>query len=60
MAERRMFSKKIIDSDEFLEVFTLPFDEAVDMVMSGQIPDGKTQLAILKVKALLEKEGKQE
>ena len=47
-----------LDEDEFLEVFTLPLDKAVEMVMANEIPDGKTQLAILKTKAYIEKEGK--
>ena len=47
-----------LDADEFLEVFTLPLDKAVEMVMANEIPDGKTQLAILKTKAYIEKEGK--
>ena len=37
------------DEDEFLEVFTMPLEDAVREVMAGHIPDGKTQLAILKV-----------
>ena len=52
------FGTQELDADEFLEVFTMPFDEALDMVMANKIPDGKTQLAILKTKAYLEKEGK--
>ena len=60
LARGLSYGAQSLDSDEFLEVFTLPFDKAVEMVMAGQIPDGKTQLAILKAKHLLEKEGKQE
>lgn len=52
------FGEQQLDSDEFLEVFTMPFEEALGEVMAGNIPDGKTQLAILKVRHLLEKEGK--
>ena len=33
-------------------------EKAVEMVLAGEIPDGKTQLAILKTKAYIEKEGK--
>jgi len=39
--------------NEFLEVFRLPLGEAVDMVMRGEIPDGKTQCAILRAAAWL-------
>jgi ADP-ribose pyrophosphatase len=35
------------DDDEFIEVVRLPFDEAVRQVIAGEIPDGKTQLALL-------------
>lgn len=42
-----------LDDDEFLEVMTIPLDEAVEMVMNNEIEDAKTQLAILKVSILL-------
>lgn len=42
------------DDDEFLNVIRMPLSEAVDMVLSGRIRDAKTQVAILKVKALRE------
>lgn len=42
------------DEDEFLEVERVPFEEAVQMVLDGRIRDGKTQIMILKLKALLE------
>lgn len=44
--------KAALDEDEFLEVVTLPFEKALEMVMNGQITDGKTQNAILKAAAL--------
>ena len=37
-----------LDAGEFLNVFELPLDEAVDQVMSGKITDSKTQTGILK------------
>lgn len=46
-----------LDEDEFLDVKKIPFDEAVEMVMNGEITDAKTQLALLKTKLLLEREG---
>ena len=58
LARGLSFGAQDLDADEFLEVFTLPFEKAVEMVMANEIPDGKTQLAILKAKAYLEKEGK--
>ena len=58
LARGLRFGAQELDADEFLEVFTVPFEKAVEMVLSGEIPDGKTQLAILKTKAYIEKEGK--
>lgn len=40
------------DEDEFLNVIKIPLEKAVEMVLSGEIKDAKTQIAILKVKAL--------
>lgn len=37
-----------LDEGEFLEVFRLPLDQAVEWVANGTIRDGKTQCAILK------------
>lgn len=45
------------DEDEFLEVERIPFDHLVEQVMNGEIRDGKTVIAVLKTKALLEREG---
>ena len=41
-----------LDDDEFLDVITIPLDEAVKMVMNNEIEDAKTQLAILKISIL--------
>lgn len=38
-----------LDEDEFLEVVKVPFEKALAMVMSGEIKDSKTQIAILKI-----------
>lgn len=37
-----------LDADEFLDVTELPLSEAVDRVMRNEIPDAKTQIALLK------------
>ena len=58
LARGLSFGAQKLDEDEFLEVFTLPLDEAVEQALAGTIPDAKTQLAILKTKAYLEKEAK--
>ncbi len=43
------------DDDEFLTVEKYPLKKAVEMVLSGEIKDAKTQAAILKVKLLHDK-----
>lgn len=42
-----------LDEDEFLNVRMVPLEELVRDVMDGRIPDGKTQVALLKVYYLL-------
>ena len=41
------------DEDEFLSVHKIPLKELVEMVMRGEIRDGKTQIAILKAARIL-------
>ena len=41
-----------LDEDEFLGVVRMPLAEAIDMVMRGELPDSKTQTAVLKVARL--------
>jgi ADP-ribose pyrophosphatase len=45
-----------LDADEFLHVEQRPLKNVVEQVMRGEIPDGKTQTAILKVWNLLKSE----
>ena len=45
--------KNALDEDEFLEVIKLPFKQALQMVLDGEITDGKTQTTILKAAMLL-------
>jgi ADP-ribose pyrophosphatase len=42
-----------LDADEFLTPDRVPLEKAYQMVMSGEIKDGKTIAGILKLKALL-------
>ena len=44
-----------LDTDEFLNLTRVPLDELVEAVMAGEIPDAKTQTAILKAARLLGK-----
>lgn len=41
------------DEGEFVEVEKIPLSTLVDMAMNGQIPDAKTQIAILKADKIL-------
>ena len=45
--------KNNLDPDEFLEVVEFPFDKVIDMIFRNEIPDAKTQFAMLKTKVLL-------
>lgn len=47
-----------LDEDEFLNVEYIPLDKAIDMVLSNEIKDGKTQAAVLKFAALIERNEK--
>ena len=40
-----------LDRDEFLDVVPVPLDRAVEMVLSGEITDAKTQAGVLMVAA---------
>ena len=48
-----------LDEDEFLEVFQMPLEKVVDEVLAGNIPDGKTHVAVLKVYTMMQKEKEQ-
>lgn len=47
-----------LDEDEFLNVEYISLDKAVDMVLSNEIKDGKTQAAVLKLATLIERNEK--
>lgn len=47
------FGSQCLDDGEFLDVTRIKLDQAVDMVLTGEITDGKTQAAVLKVNELL-------
>ena len=51
------FGEQAPDEDEFLEVKRIHLDDAVKMVMNGDIRDSKTQVAVLKIRRLKD-EGK--
>lgn len=43
------------DDDEFLDVIKIPVERAVEMIMNGEIDDGKTQTLVLKAANYLKK-----
>lgn len=49
------FEEQELDIDEFLDVFAVKLDDAVDMVMRNEIKDGKTQTALLMAYNMLKK-----
>ena len=53
LAQGLTFGEACPDADEFLEVERIPLKQAVDMVLNNQIPDAKTQIAVLKTYCLL-------
>ena len=49
LAEGLTFGETDPDPDEFVEIVRLPLERAVEMVMNGELPDGKTQCGVLRV-----------
>ena len=56
LARDLTFREQHTDEDEFLDVFRMPLDDLVSEVMAGNIPDGKTQLAAMRVYHMLKHE----
>ena len=52
LAQGLHFGKQKLDEEEFLDVERVPFDEMVERVLRDEIPDSKTQVAILKYAAI--------
>ncbi len=49
------FGEQHPDDDEFVTVERIPIDRAEEMVLNNEIPDAKTQIAVLKAAALVRK-----
>lgn len=49
LAEDISFTDRSLDDDEFLDVERIPLNDLYKMVLSGEIKDAKTQIAVLKV-----------
>lgn len=58
LAEDLSFGERELDEDEFLDVEFVPLDKLYEMVISGEIEDAKTQIAVLKLRDILEKRKK--
>ena len=46
------FGSQHLDEGEFLDVIKLPYDKVLQMALDGELPDAKTQAAILKYEVL--------
>ncbi len=55
MATELTKSEMQLDDDEFLEVFTMPLEEAFEKAMANEFDDAKTHLCVLKAYLLLKK-----
>ncbi len=49
LAKGLTFGEQQTDDDEFLDIIKMPLKKAVEMVMSGEITDSKSQIALLKI-----------
>ncbi len=52
LAEGLTRTAQHLDDNEFLELLHVDFDEALQMVLAGKLPDSKTQIGILKMALL--------
>lgn len=55
LAQGLEFGETDPDEDEFIETVKIPIDTLVEMIMRGEVPDGKTQAAVMRTAYLLEK-----
>lgn len=53
LAKGLRFGAQELDEDEFLNVEKMPLERAYKMVLDGEIPDAKTQIAVMKAYALI-------
>ena len=55
LAQELTFGATHPDEDEVLDVLRMPFDQAVEQCMRGELTDAKTVAALLKAKILLKR-----
>ncbi len=58
LAEGLEFGDTDFDDDEFIEIVKIPVDELVEMIMRGEIYDGKTQAAVMRAAYMIANRGK--
>lgn len=58
LARQISFTARELDEDEFLNVARVPLETLYQAVMAGEIPDAKTQIAVLKVYCMRKQEEK--
>ena len=59
LAEDLTMGELDLDDDEFLDLVKIPLSTLVEMVLAGEVPDGKTQVAVMRVHELLRRRGEQ-
>ena len=55
LAKGLSFGEQDLDEGEFIDIVKMPLEQAYEMIMNNEIPDAKTQAAILKAYLLLKK-----
>lgn len=55
LAEGLHFGEQELDDDEFVETERIPLEKLCTMIMNGEVPDGKTQAAVLRAAVILGK-----
>lgn len=55
LAKGLSFGEQKLDEGEFIDIVKMPLEQAYEMIMNNEIPDAKTQAAILKAYLLLKK-----
>ncbi len=55
LAKNLTYDRQQLDEGEFLDVERVPLEEAVRMVLADELPDAKTQAAILRYAAMAKK-----
>ncbi len=55
LAKGLVFGERELDEDEFLNITTMPMEALIEEIMNGNIPDSKTQAAVLRAYYMLSK-----